>query len=341
MSVSVFHRTLLFLSNRGDNKQPPGVPDYDPEDPVENAVIARLAENWPRRAAVKRTEPELDDLFELDRPDYPEGILPFRGHPTYLELGSDAKNRILAWAWVAFNKNIMDIEQRVVNPGFMLIAGDAFETGLDESMATAVTEAMVDEQYHTLIHLNASAVMRRRRGWRMPESALPVGNKARRHQARIEAAACEWQREFAMLAFTTVAEISINAYLDLIADNTEIQPVNRTTAVLHNRDEYCHSSIAVEIAKAAYAHLGEEQRSFFREALADGMQAFAANDFSTWRRIVTLVGIAGGEQMLQDVAHDPSGQRLLQDFSGLHRLCAEMDLLEVIPFDWSTVAVSK
>lgn len=288
---------------------------------------------------MKRPEQDLDDLFELDRPDYPERILPFRGHPTYLGLDRHTKNRLLAWAWVAFNKNIMDIEQRVVNPGFMLLAGDAFDTGLDESMASAVIQAMVDEQYHTLIHLNASAVTRKRRGWRMPESALPVGHKARQHQFRIDTADHEWQRELCMLAFTTVAEISINAYLDLVANDTEVQPVNRATAVIHNRDEYCHSSIASEIAKAAYGRLGAEQQDFFREALVDGMQAFAANDFSTWYRIVDLVRVAGGRQMLEDIEHEPAGQRLLQDFSGLHRLCAEMGLLETLPFDWSTVSV--
>jgi len=317
----------------------PRLPDHDPADPAENAVIARLAGNWSRRAAVKQPEPDLDDLFEPDRPDYPERILPFRDHPTYRGLDRETKNRLLAWAWIAFNKNVMDIERVVVNPGFALLAADVFDMGLGESMALAVTEAMVDEQYHVLMHLNASAVTRRRRGWRMPDSALPVACKARRHQFRTETADHDWQRELCMLAFTTVAEVSVNAYLDLIANDAEVQPVNRATAVIHNRDEYCHSSIAGEIAKAAYPRLGAEQQDFFREALADGMQAFAANDFTTWHRIIELTGVAGGQQMLEQVQHDPAGQRLLQDFSGLHRLSAEMGLVEALPFDWSTVSV--
>ncbi len=314
------------------------LPEHDLEDPVENAVIARLAGNWHRRAVVKRSEPDLDDLFERDRPDYPEGLLPFRDHPTYRELDQVTKARLQAWGWVAFNKNIMDIEQHVVNPGFQLLAEDAFDTGFDESMTIAVTQAMVDEQYHTLMHLNASAVTRRQRGWRMPESALPVGYKARRYQHRVATAENFQQRGLSALAYTTVAEISINAYLDLIADNDEIQPINRATAALHNRDEYCHSSIADEIARAVYARLNAAQREFFRGALAEGLEAFAANDYTTWHRIVELVGVRNGRQMLRDVADDPSRKRLLQDFGALHRLCSDMEIIDDLPFDWSTVS---
>jgi len=54
----------------------PGLPSFDPGDVVENAVITRLAGNWGRRATVKRDEPDLDALFDPERPDYPEEIVP-------------------------------------------------------------------------------------------------------------------------------------------------------------------------------------------------------------------------------------------------------------------------
>jgi hypothetical protein len=315
--------------------------DHDPDDPVENAVIGRLAGNWTRRASVKRAEPDLDDLFEPSRPDYPEAMLPFRDHPAYQAADDDTKAKLRAWGWVSFNKNIMDIERRVVNPGFELLANDTFDTGFDESMTIAVTQAMVDEQYHTLMHLNASAVLRRRRGWRMPESALPIGHKARRYRHRIAEATDFEQHSLSALAFTTVAEVSINAYLDLVADDSEIQPINRVTATLHNRDEYCHASIADEIAKAAYARFAPGQRRYFLAALVDGLEAFAANDYTTWYRIVELVNLPGGQEMLRDIESDPSRKRLLQDFSALYRLCGEMGVLDDFAFDWSTVSIAN
>jgi alpha-N-dichloroacetyl-p-aminophenylserinol N-oxygenase len=175
----------------------------------------------------------------------------------------------------------------------------------------------------------------------MPEPALPLAHKARLCGQRIAAADRPWQKDLTSLAFTTVAEISIAAYLDLMAKDQSVQPISRVTATLHNRDEYCHSSIASEIAKGIYFRLDDAGRRFFRAALADGLEAFAANDFTTWHAIVRLAGLDGGAQMLDDVAHDPARKRLLQDFSGLYRLCGEMEILDEVPFDWSTVATTS
>ncbi len=318
---------------------PPSLPRHDPSDAVESAVIARLAGNWTRRASVKRDEPDLDDLFEPARPDYPEHLLPFRDHPVYLGLPEQTRARLRAWAWISFNKNVMDIEQHVVNPAFHLVTADAFDTALPESATVAVMQGMVDEQYHTLMHMNASMVTRRQRGWAMPDSALPLALKPRRCAARQAAADQRWQRELSMLAFATVAEISINAYLDLIAKDETVQPVNRVTAELHNRDEYCHASFTAEIARAAHHRLDAERRRYFVTALADGLSAFASNDYGTWHRIMELEGVPDGRRMLLEVEHDAGRARLLQDFSGLHELCCALGIAEETDFDWSTVSV--
>ena len=39
----------------------PTLPEHDPHDVVESAVVARLAKNWSQRATVKKPEPQLDD----------------------------------------------------------------------------------------------------------------------------------------------------------------------------------------------------------------------------------------------------------------------------------------
>ncbi len=152
---------------------PPSLPEYDASDPVESAIVRRLASNWARRATVKKAEPELDDLFDSSLSDYPEALLPFAEHPIYLALSPEQKQRLQAWAWIAFNKNVMDIEKYVVNPGFDVLAEDRLNVGLGDWAAVAVNQAMVDEQYHTLMHFNASSATRRGRGWGLPAKALP------------------------------------------------------------------------------------------------------------------------------------------------------------------------
>jgi P-aminobenzoate N-oxygenase AurF. len=98
-----------------------GVARHDPGDPLEHAVIGRLVGNWHRRATVKRDEPDLDDLFEPDRPDYPERILPFHDHPTYLALAPEKRSELLTWAWIAYNRHTVTAEQEVANPAFALV----------------------------------------------------------------------------------------------------------------------------------------------------------------------------------------------------------------------------
>jgi hypothetical protein len=314
---------------------PAGIPRHNADDVVENAVIRRLVGNWHRRATVKRDEPDLDDLFELDRPDYPEQILPFRDHPTYLALSPEQRSELLSWAWIAYNRHTVMAEQKVANPAFALVMEGEYPALQGEALNLSLAQAMVDEQYHTLMHLNASAVTRRRRGLTLPDTALPFSHTALEHQRLRDRAGQRWERSLTTLAFATVSEISINAYLDLLADDPGIQPINSSTAKLHNRDEYCHASISAVLAEMVHDKLDAEQRRFFLDMLMQGLEAFVATDYTTWYRIVDLVGIEGGREMLADCQAESGRKRLVRDYTGLHTLVERMNVADRVEFDWS------
>ncbi|GAA1888985.1 AurF N-oxygenase family protein [Streptantibioticus ferralitis] len=319
---------------------PPGVPRHDPDDPVEHAVIRRLVGNWHRRATVKRDEPDLDELFELERPDYPEGILPFHDHPTYQALDPEKRSEVLSWAWIAYNRHTVMAEQKVANPAFALVMEGEYPALSGEALNLSLAQAMVDEQYHTLMHLNASAVTRRRRGRAMLDTDLPMSHTARMHQQLRDAAGERWQRSLTTLAFATVSEISINAYLDLLADDTEIQSINSTTAKLHNRDEYCHASISAVLAEVVYEKLDQTRRRYFLDMLMEGLDAFVTNDYTTWHRIMDLAGVAGGHEMLADCQAESGRKRLVRDYTGLHKLVEQMGVTDQVDFDWSRSHIS-
>jgi alpha-N-dichloroacetyl-p-aminophenylserinol N-oxygenase len=314
---------------------PDGVPSFDPADPVESAVIRRLVGNWHRRATVKRDEPDLDDLFEPERADYPEGILPFHDHPTWQALAPEKRSEVLSWAWIAYNRHTVMAEQKVANPAFALVMEGEYPALQGEALNLSLAQAMVDEQYHTLMHLNASAVTRRRRGMALPDHALPLSHTARVHERLRESVPERWQRSLTTLAFATVSEISINAYLDLLADDTEIQVINSTTAKLHNRDEYCHASISAVLAEMVYDKLDPKQRRFFLDMLVEGLDAFVANDYTTWNKIMDLAGIAGGHEMLADCQADTGRKRLVREYTGLHGLVEQLGVSDQVDFDWS------
>ncbi|MDV8003573.1 diiron oxygenase [Rhodococcus sp. IEGM 1318] len=305
---------------------PPSLPDYDASDPVESAIVNRLASNWARRATVKKAEPELDDLFDPSLSDYPEALLPFAEHPNYLALRPEQKQRLQAWAWIAFNKNVMDIEKYVVNPGFDVLAEDRLGVGLGDWATVAVNQAMVDEQYHTLMHFNASSATRRGRGWALPSRALPDVSTVRTRAQALNAA--DGPRKIALteLAFMTVAEVSITAYLDLISDDPGVQSTNRATIRLHARDEYCHASIAGELAVLVWDSLDGGDRSYLLKGFESAMRAFSGTDFGAWRAIMEIEAVPGGQKMLDDVGSEPRNKLFVQDYSGIERLYRTLNL---------------
>lgn len=312
----------------------PSLPPFDPADPVESAIISALAGSWARRATVKRSEPDLDELFDGEKDDYPVPLIPFHDDDRFRRLDEPTRSRILAWAWIAYNKNVMDVEQYVVNPGFRLLSQDAFGTGLGDTLTIATLQAMVDEQYHTLMHLNASALTRRRRGWDLPERRLPYGPTVRGQYAAVAKADTPRESALVSLAFTTVAETSISSYLGLMTDDENIQPVNRATVVLHRRDEYCHSSIAGELLKIVYERLDADDRRILLSGLAAGLRAFEANDYTTWTTVMEAEGVRDGEALVADAAHDTSRRKLVQDCSAIRRLCEDLDVADEVPYEW-------
>jgi len=313
---------------------PPALPAHDPADPVESGVIRALTRSWGIRATVKKREPDLDDLFEPDRLDYPDVLIPFHTHRRYLDLDEHRRARLRAWAWIAYNKNVIDIEQHVVNPGFASVTSDLLGLGPHDTVVVGVLQAMVDEQYHTLMHHNASALIRRRRGWALPDTILPASRTVRAHRDAVARAGSPRAEALVRLAFTTVAETSISAYLALLTEDRSLQPVNRATVALHRRDELCHSSLAAELFKAIFVEMGNTDRRVLLDALAEGIVAFTGSDTATWAAIVEHERIPGARELIAEATANAAAYRVVQDCSAIRGLCNELGVADELHVDW-------
>ncbi|MGV9883804.1 diiron oxygenase [Streptomyces sp. NPDC003006] len=306
---------------------------------VDNPVIHRLAANWRRRATVKRDDPELLDLFDLTLPDYPEDIVPFADHPVYLGLSPEQRGAVLTWAMIALNRNTEYSETHVVNPAFGLILRGEFPGLWGEALEVSLIQAMVDEQYHILMHRMASDVTRARRGSHFRAKELPLPYVAETHRALTGQVPERWQRSLYTLAFAITTELSIGAYLELIAKASGVQPMIVELSRLHRHDEVCHGSISGELLKVLYPQLGKEQQRFLLSALCRALEAYSANDYRAWEAIMRLVGVPDGTRMLQD-CRSAGRTALLRDYSGLHRVLTELDVIDEVDFDWSSVKVA-
>lgn len=308
---------------------------------MDRAVVERLARSWPRRASVRSGafEAGFDGPAPYDPavPDYPENLLPFRDHPLYRAASPVQQTEVLTWAWLVYNDRVITAEEHVANPALAMVAHGVFPGSTDPAVAQAVHQTLIDEHYHTYIHMLAVDRTRKLRSVGSGDGThLPPSVTYRLYLEARARAATRWERDLLALVWTLVSEVSINAYLALLSRHDGIQPLHRLVTHLHDRDEAAHGRLMVEVAKSLYVHMSGEQRRAFVAALPMALAAFVAHDFSAWAAVVDQVDLAGGAEMVADCRADPGSATLVRDFSGLRRLAAELEILDQLEVELPT-----
>lgn len=300
---------------------------------VDHQLVVRLNQAWTKRATVCSPDKlAVSEAFDPALADYPECMVPFFHHPAFQVLSAELKSSVLTWGWIGYNLRTVTAEEHVVNPALSVIANQYL--GKDDwHFREAMQQTLIDEHYHTLMHLRAIERTREQRALDQ-DLDLPPSVTYLRLIALREELPEQWQRDLAAITFAVVAEISVNAYLDLLADDHSIQPQNRRVAELHNRDEYAHSKILAEVAKVMYANMPDVQRSFFARTLSVALSAFVAQDYSMWEAILTQLGVEEAAQIIADTRESNRNATIMRDYSGLQRLAEDLGILEQIDFDF-------
>jgi hypothetical protein len=247
-------------------------------------------------------------------------------------LSDELKSKVMTWGWIGYNLRTVTAEEHVVNPALSVIAQQYL--GKDDwHFREAMQQTLIDEHYHTLMHLRAIERTKLDRALDQ-DLDLPPSVTYLRLKALREELPEQWQRDLAAITFAVVAEISVNAYLDLLADDQTIQPQNRRVAELHNRDEYAHSKVLAEVAKVMYANMQPEQREFFARHLSVALSAFIAQDYSMWEAILTQLGVTDAGSIIADTRESNKNATIMRDYSGLHKLAQDLGISEQIDFDF-------
>jgi len=308
----------------------------DPVDQfVDRATLQRLAAAWPRRATIRTDldRVEAPGVYDPDIPDYPANLLPFGDHPDFLTATPEQRQHVLTLAWLTYNERVIAAEEYVANPAFVLIMHGAFPGAESIEIKRTVQQAHIDETWHTYMHMLA---MQRTRDLRRvtEEPDRPPAITYRRLLEACAAATEPWEQNLLTLVWTTVAEVSVNAYLTLLSRDTTIQPLHSLVPQLHARDESAHSSMMVEVVASLYVHMSEEQRNRFCWALPQALLAFAEHDYGAWRSILTHCGIRHAERIVADVESESGFALLVRDFSGIRRVVSKLGIVDRIDFDF-------
>ncbi|MEU8433929.1 diiron oxygenase [Streptomyces sp. NPDC029216] len=299
-------------------------------------TLRRLAAAWPRRATVRTDMHKITGYEEYDPEllDYPVALMPFGEHPDFRAASEDKRRRVNTLGWIAYNERVVAAEEFVVNPTFEKL-GRAVFPGVDRfEVKEVVRQSYIDEVWHTYMHmLGTQRTREARQVTEEPEPEHPVTNRL---LYRAEGAAGErWQKDLLYLLWTTVGEVSVNAFLDLMAQDTTVQPMHSLIARLHARDESAHGPVMIEVMKDVFVHLSREQQDFFIASLPAGITAFCAEDFDWWLKVLEFTGIPKARDIIEDsrTGGGRLSELLVTDFSGVRRLCRELGIEDRVDFD--------
>jgi len=304
---------------------------------IDESVLRRIADSWPRRATIRTDLDRIAEPEDYDEslPDYPVRLLPFAEHPLFLAATPEQRQKVLTMAWLVYNERVIAAEEYVANPTFAMIMHGVFPGAEGLHLKRAVQQTHVDEVWHTYMHMVA---MQRTREVRAVtgEPAYPHTVTYRRLLEADARVSEKWERDLLKLVWTTVSEISVNAYLELLSRDETVQPLHTLVPRLHARDESAHSSVMVEVAKALYLHLDERQRRAFTDCLPRALHAFVEQDFEVWPGILRAAGIEGADEIVADCRAQTGNGLLVRDFSGVRRIVREMELEDQVDFDFGS-----
>jgi hypothetical protein len=296
------------------------------EESAARTLLAKLANNWGRRAQVKRPELEVDTLCDESKDDFLPALLPFKDHPAYRAAPESMRQKVLSCGWLAYNEKTVDIEAKVIAPACLhVVYGEV--PGLRDGLSIRLaSQTLVDEAYHIFLVTRACQVTRERRD--LLSVALPESNLVLKMRKFQEQYSERWQKILVQLATAIVSEVFISDYLKLLSSDMSIQPFNRLTVDAHRRDELAHSSIFKSLTRCIYTALGMKERAFFMDVLPKPVRWFANVELDMWHAMLQQIGFLKADAVINACKSMNEENLARIDFSDLIALAAELGILE-------------
>ncbi|MFL6624812.1 MAG: diiron oxygenase [Sulfurifustis sp.] len=295
-------------------------------------VIETIGRSWDHRVAVRQERLDLTQYYDASIPDFPIAMVPFWNDAQFAVLDERTKLRFLAAAWVAYNEKAIYLEDEIVQPFCSLLLKDRLPGASDPQVKQVIAQIQVDEQFHILMCLDICNNARARHGlhdYVMPEPRLGANLKR-----KLEQTPDPTQAALLRMAYASVAEMSINAYLNQVATDQTIQPLNRINTDMHRRDESAHSTAFREIIGSVCRALDPDAKRRFCGYLHDALVDFTTPDGSHWESILDYLGVPGRDGILARLHAMMQSKRLSRDYTVLGGLVEELGIKDEVGFSF-------
>ncbi len=292
--------------------------NVDNDAAFERDVLERIGKSWDSRVAVRKERLDLSEYYKTTLPDFPIAMVPFWNDPDFSSVDQDVKQRLLAVAWIAYNEKAMYLEDEIVLPACNLLLKGRMPGASDPLVKQVLAQVQVDEQFHMLMCLDVCNVARKHH--QLHDFVAPVPVLGDKLNLQLSEAGIASRAQLFRLAYASVAEMSINAYLNQVSKDMTIQPINRINTDMHRRDESVHSIAFHEIVASVYNGLEPPDQARFRHCLADALEIFSSPDIIFWESILDYLKIRNRERIIARLEDIMLGTRLKRDYTTLQSL---------------------
>lgn len=293
-------------------------------------VIEHIGRSWDDRVAVRQARLDLSQYYDATIPDFPIAMVPFWDDADFARLDQAEKLRFLALAWVAYNEKAIYLEDEIVQPFCGLLLKGRLPGAGDPEVKQVVAQIQVDEQFHILMCLDICNNARRRH--RVEDYVVPEPNLGASLKRTLAGCANAHEAALARMAYASVAEMSINAYLNQVAGDTTIQPLNRINTDMHRRDESAHSTAFREIVASVLRALDAASRRRACTYLHEALTEFTAPDSGSWVSILAYLNVPGRDGIIARLEAATKGKRLSRDYTVLASLIEELGIKDDVGF---------
>ncbi|MFL6621897.1 MAG: diiron oxygenase [Sulfurifustis sp.] len=300
----------------------------------ERKVVDKLAQSWDRRVAVRQERLDLSQHYDPTIPDFPIAMIPFWEDAEFVErvnaVGERGKLRFLAATWIAYNERVMYTEDEIVQPLCRLLLKDRLPGLGDPQLKQILAQAQVDEQFHILMCVDVCNAARARH--QLYDYVLPEPLLGRRLKSELGATSDPREQALIRMAYATVSETTIHAYLKQLSSDLTIQPLNRIHTDTHRRDEAAHSTVFLEIARSVYKALDSDGKAGFREHMATALNNSVAIDVTFWSSTLSYLEARDWSSLIRRIEKASQSKRIGRDYTALVSLLDELNIKDKINF---------
>ncbi|OXX51473.1 aminobenzoate oxygenase [Vibrio sp. V12_P9A6T4] len=263
-------------------------------------MLKKLSKLWEQRAIVNNDQIKYQELiFDKDKSDFSEILLPFAKHDAWIEASDSIKSQCLSYAWGLYNLKTIYIECDIVTPACEdLIKSPPSNSNMKGTIQDVMSEALLDEALHTRMSLLASNYIYDRRG--LVPFHYQGFNLIKWRKKLLSECNSEWERRLTRFSIACASETLITDYLKTMAEDVTIQSVCHEVTKAHAMDEWSHSSVFSLVATDIVNGLSNKEKNFLATTMRKTVKMFANNELGAWETVLSALNFDGYKDMIND-----------------------------------------